>query len=80
MKPETPRPVHLKDYRPPAYLIDKVDLDVSLHATRTRVRSRLSVRHNPDARGKPGSLKTGPLRLDGENLELASIAPRRRAP
>ena len=70
MKPETPRAIHLKDYRPPAYLIDKVSLDFGLNKTRTRVRSRLSLRANPDARGRPG----GPLRLDGENLELASIA------
>ncbi len=69
MKPETPRAIHLKDYRPPAYLIDKVALDFDLDKTRTRVRSRLSVRANPEARGRPG-----PLRLDGENLELASIA------
>ena len=69
MKPETPRPVHLKDYRPPAYLIDKVDLDVSLDATRTRVKSRLAVRPNPDAKGR-----AAPLRLDGEHLELDAIA------
>jgi aminopeptidase N len=69
MKPETPRPVHLKDYRPPAYLIDKVDLDVSLHATRTRVRSSLQMRPNPQAGGRQG-----PLRLDGEHLELGEIA------
>ena len=69
MKPETPRAIHLKDYRPPAYLIDTVALDFNLDKTRTRVRSRLSVRPNPDIRGRPG-----PLRLDGENFELASIA------
>ncbi len=69
MKPETPRAIHLKDYRPPAYLIDTVALDFDLDKTRTRVRSRLSLRANPEARGRPG-----PLRLDGENLELASIA------
>jgi len=69
MKPETPRAIHLKDYRPPAYLIDKVDLAFELDKTRTRVRSRLSMRPNPEARGKPG-----PLRLDGESIELASIA------
>ena len=68
MKPETPRSIHLKDYRPPAYLIDTVALDFNLDKTRTRVRSRLSVRPNPDVRGRPG-----PLRLDGENFELASI-------
>jgi aminopeptidase N len=69
MKPETPRAIHLKDYRPPAYLIDTVALDFHLDKTRTRVRSRLSVRPNPYIRGR-----TGPLRLDGENFELASIA------
>ncbi len=68
MKPETPRPIHLKDYRPPAYLIDKVDLDVSLDATRTRVHARLAVRPNPHANGRPE-----PLRLDGEHIELDEI-------
>jgi aminopeptidase N len=67
MKQETPRPVLLKNYRPPSYLVDSVDLDVALHATRTRVRSRLKVRANPDV-AKPGVLK-----LDGELLELESV-------
>ena len=40
MKPDTPRPILLKDYRPPDYLIYMVNLDVSLHPTRTRVRAR----------------------------------------
>ena len=73
MKPETPRPIRLKDYRPPAYLVDKVDLDVSLDPTCTRVRSRLSVRPNPAASGR-----SGPLRLNGEHLELAEIAVNRK--
>ncbi len=68
MKPETPRPVHLKDYRPPAYVIDKVDLDVSLDPTHTHVRSRLSLRPNPDP-----IARREPLRLDGEHLELDQI-------
>ena len=67
MKTDTPRPVLLKDYRPPSYLIDSVSLDVALHKTRTRVRARLRLRANP-AVAKPG-----PLRLDGELLELESI-------
>jgi aminopeptidase N len=69
MKLETPRPIHLKDYRPPAYLIDKVDLDVALDPSRTRVRSRLSIRPNPDARGR-----REPLRLDGAHLVPERIA------
>jgi aminopeptidase N len=67
MKTDTPRPILLKDYRPPGYLIDSVNLDVSLHRTRTRVVSRLKVRPS-SAVARPG-----PLRLDGELLELESI-------
>ena len=68
MKTAKPRPIRLKDYRPPAYLIDTVDLDVALDPTRARVRSRLKMRPNP-APGAP----TGALTLDGEALELAEI-------
>ncbi len=68
MKLETPRPIQLKDYRPPAYLIDKVDLAFVLDPTATRVRARLSVRPNPHASGR-----REPLRLDGEHLELEEI-------
>jgi aminopeptidase N len=69
MKLDAARPVHLKDYRPPAHLIDRVHLDVSLEPARTRVRSKLSVRPNPKAQGRREQ-----LRLDGEHLELDSIA------
>jgi aminopeptidase N len=67
MKTDTPRPILLKDYRPPSYLVDAVGLDVSLHPTRTRVQSRLKIRPNP-AVPKPGALV-----LDGELLELESV-------
>ncbi|MEE8253194.1 MAG: aminopeptidase N, partial [Hyphomicrobium sp.] len=63
----------LKNYRPPRYLIDKVDLDVALHPKRTRIRSRLSVRANPKVRGK-----REPLRLDGTHMELAEISVNRK--
>jgi len=68
MKTDTPRSILLKDYRPPNYLIDSVNLDVALDATRTRVRSRLKLRPNPD---HPGDL--GGLRLDGEMIELETV-------
>ena len=67
MKTDTPRPILLKDYRPSSYLIDSVNLDVALHQTRTRVQARLKLRPNPDV------AKPGPLRLDGELLELEAI-------
>src|SRR5262245_20365799 len=68
MKTETPRPILLKDYRPPNYLIDHVDLDVSLAPERTRVNARLKMRPNPAFDGEPGA-----LRLDGEMLELEGV-------
>jgi aminopeptidase N len=68
MKTDTPRPVLLKDYRPPNYLIYAVNLEVSLHPTRTRVCSRLKIKCNPAYPGNPG-----PLRLDGEMIELEAV-------
>jgi aminopeptidase N len=67
MKTDTPRPFLLKNYRPPNFLIDAVSLDVSLHPTRTRVRSRLKLRPNPSI------AKSAALKLDGELLELESV-------
>ncbi len=47
MKSEHPKPILLADYRPPDFLIDNVDLDITLDPTRTRVVSKLSIRRNP---------------------------------
>jgi len=68
MRTEQARPVRLQDYRPSDWLIDKVDLDIALHPSATRVRARLALRPNPAASG------AAPLRLDGDELSLASIA------
>ena len=62
-----PGPTLLADYQPPEYLIDTVDLTFDLDGTDTRVAARLSLHRNPAGSG-------GPLRLDGEQLELESIA------
>jgi aminopeptidase N len=67
MRTEEHRPILLKDYRPTDWLIETVDLDVSLHPSATRVRSKLKVK--PNAAGSPA-----PLVLDGEDLKLASLA------
>jgi aminopeptidase N len=68
--PETtpPQPVRLADHRPPAFLIDTVDLVFDLHDTATRVKSRLGIRRNPDAEDGEA-----PLSLDGEELTLVSL-------
>jgi len=67
MRTEEPRPIRLKDYRPPDWLIETVELDVSLDASATIVRSKLKLR--PNSAGTPA-----PLVLDGEELKLRSLA------
>ena len=68
MKDPRPQPIHRRDYRPPAFWIDAVDLAFELDEHRTRVTAKLAVRRNPDVPSEPN------LRLDGERLELVSIA------
>ena len=66
MRTETPTPIRLADYAPPAYLIDKVRLEFNLEPNATRVKARLSVRRNGD--------HAQPLRLNGERLRAISVA------
>jgi aminopeptidase N len=66
MRTEEPRPIRLKDYRPPDWLIDTVHLDVSLHPSAATVRAKLKIRPNPA--GAPA-----PLVLDGDELKLSSL-------
>ena len=68
MKDPRPQPIYRKDYRPPAYLVDDVQLRFSLDETATIVEARLSMRRNPAVEGAPA------LTLDGEDLTLQSIA------
>jgi len=65
MTSPTPNVVYLKDYAPPAWLIDAVTLDIEIHAGLAEVRSTLALRRNPEI--------SGPLILDGEELELLEI-------
>ncbi|HEX3700890.1 MAG TPA: aminopeptidase N [Phenylobacterium sp.] len=70
MRTETPQPIRLSDYRPPAFLIDEVSLAFELAANNTRVKARLDIRRNGDAKGSGGE----PLKLNGERLKLISAA------
>ncbi|MGI9404781.1 MAG: aminopeptidase N, partial [Hyphomicrobiaceae bacterium] len=72
MKINSLKPIYLKNYTPSPYLIDTVDLDISLETSETTVRSRLRMRPNPIVRGGR-SRAAAPLVLDGENLELVQI-------
>ena len=67
MRTEEARPVRLVDYRPPDWLVDAVELDVSLDPTATRVRATLALKPNPT------SAAPSALVLDGEQLKLTSL-------
>ena len=69
MRDPAPVPIHLKDYAPPAFLIETVDLDIELFEDHARVRSRLECSRNP-ASADPNA----PLVLDAEELEFESGA------
>ncbi|HRD46428.1 MAG TPA: aminopeptidase N [Caulobacter sp.] len=65
MRTETPQPVRLADYRPPAYLIDEVYLDFALEPAATRVKATLTMRRHGD--------HADPLVLDGDGLKTVSV-------
>ncbi|MGD9952707.1 MAG: aminopeptidase N [Burkholderiales bacterium] len=65
MREPTPKTIHLKDYTPPAFLIPHVELDVDIGEDHALVKAKLQVKRN---RGD------GPLVLDGDELELVSVA------
>jgi aminopeptidase N len=51
-----PEVIYLKDYQVPAYLIDKTDLRFELEPTATLVKTRLTVRRNPEAHNQDRAL------------------------
>ena len=59
-------PIRLVDYRAPAWRVEHVELDFELGIDATEVAAKLLLRRDPE--------QDEPLRLDGENLELLSIA------
>ncbi len=62
MRTSVGQPVRLVDYRPPDFLINSVDLDISLDRNATRVVSTLAISPNPA--GRAGA----DLALDGDEL------------
>ncbi|QEL66432.1 aminopeptidase N [Oryzomicrobium terrae] len=71
MRSETPAPILLADYTPPAYLIDTVHLDVDLRADGTVVTATLACVRNA---GTAAAATNPPLVLDGEELETLEVA------
>lgn len=59
---------HLADYQPPAYLVDRVALDVDIRDGVTTVTSSLSLRRNPAA------ADSTTMTFNGEGLTLRTLA------
>ena len=62
-EPQT-KAIHLKDYAPPAFRVEAVELDVDIQERDALVKAKLDVRRN----------SAGPLVLDGDEVELVSLA------
>jgi len=67
MKTDTPQTVYLKNYTPPAFLVDTVDLDFVIETGSATVTATLAMRRNP-------AVAAQPLVLDGDELETLSVA------
>ncbi|MDP1928643.1 MAG: aminopeptidase N [Thiobacillus sp.] len=66
MRTETPVTLYLKDYTPPTWWIESVDLHVAIHDDHAEVRAHLNCTRNP-------AVSAGALVLNGEALELVSL-------
>ncbi len=66
-KAAQPNAIHLKDYRPPAYLINSLDLIFDIYDDYTHVTNKIEVLRDQS------TPNAAPLTLDGEDLELISL-------
>src|SRR5438477_12261543 len=63
MREPQPKTIYLKDYTPPAFRVETVELDIDIRDDHALVRARLLVKRSG----------AGPLVLDGDELELVSV-------
>jgi len=68
MREPQPKAIQLKDYTPPAFLVDSIELDVEIRDDDAVVKAKLAVRRNPR-----GNATVTSLTLDGDELELLSV-------
>jgi aminopeptidase N len=69
MREPQPKAIRLQDYAPPPFLVERIALDVDIREADALVRARLAIRRNPACAGRGA-----PLVLDGDELELISVA------
>ncbi len=66
MRTDVPQPIRLADYRPPAFLVESIEMDFNLERRATRVKAKLAIRRNGE--------HDEPLTLDGVRLKLIALA------
>src|SRR6266571_4770433 len=66
MRTDTPQTIYRKDYTPPSYLVDTVELGFDLDPARTIVASRLAMHRNPASAQRE-------IELYGDNIELVAL-------
>lgn len=66
MRTDTPQTIYRKDYTPPSYLVDTVELGFDLDPARTVVANRLTLRRNPLGVARS-------IELHGEDIELVAL-------
>ena len=66
MRTDTPQTIYRKDYTPPGYLVDTVELGFDLDPARTIVASRLTMHRTPASAQRE-------IELYGENIELVAL-------
>src|SRR3989440_3737766 len=64
MREPQPKTIYLKDYTPPAFRVETVDLDVDIRDDHALVRARLDIRR----------VSAGNLVLDGDELQLLTLS------
>nr|MBS0020791.1 aminopeptidase N [Gammaproteobacteria bacterium] len=68
MTQPVPKTTYLKDYMPPDYLIERVQLSFHLNEAETTIHSHLQIARNPQRGAHPRALV-----LDGQELRLGSL-------
>jgi aminopeptidase N len=66
MRTDTPQTIYRKDYTPPSYLVETVELGFDLDPARTIVANRLTMRRNPESAQRE-------IELYGEDIELVAL-------
>ncbi len=65
MRTDTPKTIYLKNYEPPAYQVDHIELTFQIFEGRTVVHNQMRLRTEQGGED---------VKLDGENLELKKVA------